>query len=1018
MPTRGDASEDMCSLSHPVPSLVAGHAVRCADQTSLGCESRLAYAALPNVLAVVDCKGGAQDPITSASYYALPNAEASISVVVAHPTEDYLCVGTGHHGLYVTTLSSPIFSDATRLPLEISGERIYQLTLLHAPPPSPKGGSDEDTAVHPDILLAISSSLKDRKDASPHRLSLWSVQHKCLRCRVPMEPLECLCSITDVDGTFAACTGSKVYLHTVQHPPSPNGDALKPRNANVIPSGSHSKGKLVMYNRLCGSVKELEGAEYVHCAYHPCTADKTFLALTTNGYLVAFDRTTGLVVRWMDCKVCPSMSVGFSPDGYVVLAGSIVRFFKADSWEFGGKIKAEVSSTVANSSFLGTLLSSTYVATVSIRGAIVLFSRSGELSVCAVETSSVRSKLVIRSQFHFLPIPSGPPVVCGHRSGYWVMWSSKGFRIYTPRVHLKRFMELATTCAAFHRPSNTLVAYDETAGELIALGAASGWEVSARVGVPAALSSLVVSTASGLCAGLCAQTKTVVAYQCCIPEEDGPVQLTPVWSRAIDCADDITRLLMVENRVFGVSERSLVSVEEGALYPLPDGFVDISAAGADVIVVNEDGCTLHELKQGTSRRLCVPVKEALQHVYYDYITGLAAIAGTTQAAVVSVKDEQGPSFSIPAIVGATIIGLSLRPDAVGVRLSIWDAAGQLYEYILSREDGTTLTPATAAGRSRLHSAPHIPSRRVASAGGPTNRELKDRFDALAGFYQQHRASSRDGPSRAPRGGEQRKPPPAPEPSGAALKQPSAVPLQRRPQPPEDVHPRPWPSTAPPCPAELVEEPPRPEAVPPPMASMDIDVSALTIPTEWGSAGGRLGDEVPPLCDRSPLRDGDLDPSTCRPPSEDAVIVASAHTRSTLAGSPRDLPAASEAHSMTESVNPTRATSISSQTRQLRGSLLQLRDWLASATVPVEEEEAELRELPALLTDVATALHSRVQGVSTRHASSVYAASENDSESSHSLQSLLVELQRIREQNERLESQNKAIMARLERSTTR
>lgn len=68
--------------------------------------------------------------------------------------------------------------------------------------------------------------------------------------------------------------------------------------------------------------------------------DSVFFALTAAGLLVAFDRHTGSVRRWMNCKLVTATALAVCGDAVLVM-GDTMRVFGSAAWDVRGKLRPE-----------------------------------------------------------------------------------------------------------------------------------------------------------------------------------------------------------------------------------------------------------------------------------------------------------------------------------------------------------------------------------------------------------------------------------------------------------------------------------------------------------------------------------------------------------------------------------------------------------------------------------------------------------------------------------------------------
>ncbi|KPI89636.1 hypothetical protein ABL78_1217 [Leptomonas seymouri] len=465
-----------------------GHAVTAPKRCCTAYRHRyVVFAATDNAVAVVDVASTHSTTCSAEArwraqmrVFSLSAAEEEIAFVCGHPERDVVCVGTQRHGLYVTSLSQPVFADSSKLPRSVTGDATFGATFLFT-----EGAN----------YFAFSSLLHSRpSDPTPYRLSLWCLDTRALLWRGAMAPLESMCSLS-YDLSFAACQDGKVCLFTVQaHNHNSSAKAAAGPSSTVGEEGSsggrshNERNRLIVLSRNCSAVEELLGAHYVHCIASPAEGEDSYLALTTNGFLVAFHATSGSVTRWMDCKVPVATGLCVYAGGSLVLTGELARFFQVGSWEFQGKVKLELPAGLASHGSVdgegGTAADVFTSAVAADSNTLILFHRSGAMSFHTVE---LRAGTQRRSLHRAAFFPNLFSMCTRHsRSGVfvkdtaslqWLVVSASLWCWWTPR-HLL-FLSSASgalvaayavnsTCATLHPASGAIILFDTQRRALVA----------------------------------------------------------------------------------------------------------------------------------------------------------------------------------------------------------------------------------------------------------------------------------------------------------------------------------------------------------------------------------------------------------------------------------------------------------------------------------------------------------------------------------------------------------------------
>ncbi|KAG5484115.1 hypothetical protein LSCM1_05970 [Leishmania martiniquensis] len=491
------SSSPRASASPPgaLPIWSVGHAVTSSLRCCTAYRGRyVVYAATDNCVALVDVMTEHPGSIPAEARWRysmrlcfLASPCECISFVAGHPEKDVMCVGTAHHGLYVTSLTSPALTEEAKLPRSITGDCTYGATFLF------REGVN---------YLAFSSLLHSRpSDQTPHRLSLWSIDTKALLWRGAIGPLRSMCSLA-FDLSFAACTAGKVGLFSVQCAAAADVGSAETSTDGQAPK-QRERNRLMVLSRHCSTVEELHDAEYMCCVASPVEREEAYLALTSSGFLVAFSSSTGSVMRWMDCKVPSATALCGVGKESLVLTGAIARLFHAETWEFQGKVKwhdglAATASTGSgggggidessaakdvheNAATAAALASDTTVFTCGVRagnGVLALFHQGSAVSFHSMEPKTGTQRMSMRRISVFTPPPLGPaePAEVWYLNAeYWCWWTPQALMfVCPPGCTLINAFGNPSTCATLHPATGVVVLFDTVHHALVAYGVTSG----------------------------------------------------------------------------------------------------------------------------------------------------------------------------------------------------------------------------------------------------------------------------------------------------------------------------------------------------------------------------------------------------------------------------------------------------------------------------------------------------------------------------------------------------------------
>ncbi|CAC9467032.1 conserved hypothetical protein [Leishmania infantum JPCM5] len=469
-----------------LPTWRVGHAVTSSSRCCTAFRGRyVVYAATDNSIALVDVLAEHPSSLSAEARWryamrlrVLASPDERISFVVGHPEKDLLCVGTAHHGLYLTSLTNPALTEATKLPRTVTGDCTYGATFLF---------TEEAN------YLAFSSLLHSRPlDQTPHRLSLWSIDTKALLWRGAMGPLQSMCSLA-FDLSFAACSAGKIGLFSVQYTaPAATGGAEAPADGQA--PKHRERNRLMVLSRHCSTVEELCDVEYTCCMASPVEGEETYLALASSGFLVAFNGSTGSVVRWMDCKVSSATALCCVGKESLMLTGSITRLFQAETWEFQGKVKWQDvlgAATSTSSDDAGATKEVHEDSVVAASGAhvftngasagngvLVLFHEGGAFSLYSMEPKTGTQRMSLRRASVFTPpilVPAAPAEIWPMNSALWCWWTPQALMFVSPPgCTLVTAFGNQSTCATLHPAAGVVVLFDTARHALVAYGRAPG----------------------------------------------------------------------------------------------------------------------------------------------------------------------------------------------------------------------------------------------------------------------------------------------------------------------------------------------------------------------------------------------------------------------------------------------------------------------------------------------------------------------------------------------------------------
>lgn len=691
-----------------LPTWRVGHAVTSSSRCCTAYRGRyVVYAATDNSIAFVDVLAEHPSSLPAEERWRysmrlsiLASPDECISFVVGHPEKDLLCIGTAHHGLYVTSLTNPVLTEATKLPRTVTGDCTYGATFLF---------TEEAN------YLAFSSLLHSRPlDQTPHRLSLWSIDTEALLWRGAMGPLQSMCNLP-FDLSFAACSAGKIGLFSVQYTaPAAAGNAEAPADGQA--PKHRERNRLMVLSRHCSTVEELYDATYTCCVASPVEGEETYLALTRGGFLVSFNGTTGSVVRWMDCKVSSATALCCVGKESLMLTGSITRLFQAETWEFQGKVKwqdvlgaatstsgddAGATKEVHEDSVVAASGAHVFTNGASAgNGVLVLFHEGGAFSLYSMEPKAGTQRMSLRRASVFTPpilVPTAPAEAWYMNSALWCWWTPQTLMfVSTPGCTLVTAFGNQSTCATLHPATGVVVLFDTARHALVAYGRAPGAPAevgSVTTNADENVLSLTSSPTGDVVYALTTSTAAAAAsgssglqlrrYRCCW------VQMPKDGSGGGGLALQLERMKISGSASVPAGTHALVVYSGG---DVATSGPQSTATDADrVVAVQRTSITALGSSAEAGDRAFAPPSythaDAIQHVVP--CQGGLIVAGAGTSAYVQVKDPsqwvvkslaelraaQAVEKESSANVGVVVTVVRHRPDIVvvcrGSRLSAW-----------------------------------------------------------------------------------------------------------------------------------------------------------------------------------------------------------------------------------------------------------------------------------------------------------------------------------------------------------
>ncbi|EKF33439.1 hypothetical protein MOQ_002693 [Trypanosoma cruzi marinkellei] len=720
-------------------SMVSGHAVRSPSLVSVGGDGKwLAYGCAPDMMVVcalqdesTEQRSLREEEFIAAMRIVFLGAEEKLSVIVIHQTKELLCIGTAHDGLYLTTASNPTLSSTTtRLPIRVTGENVFSACFID--------GYEKFS----DVLVVSCGS----QDLSKERfkLSLWDANARTLLWRGSADAQDAIVALPGIFG-FASCTQREVTLWTVQPhgevglnangQPSANGGREKTRNENGETTG------FTVLSKKCSIVNELRDAEFV-AIVPPRGVEDSLTVLTTVGFLVSFDCRNGVPVKWMDCKVCPATAAYRIADD-IIVCGSLVRFFSSDKWEFHGKIKQNGPSTVVSSSLLTRLMDSLCTgAAVCGKDRAVFFFSGGDMSrYRVIRPMSGTSRLSFHQLYQYTPVlpDEGPLRWIPLTVDTLCLWSPQRLRLYDTKHWRNSNMTIESTCAVYHSSLGVLLVYDSSAYEIVAIMPNLERELC-RLGVDEPLTSLAVHEEDQFVS--VSLDSSLFYFKGQWKTKDEFILQGLQVTRLTGFKTPLTKLVSVAGAVCAASTHLVANLQTGKDVSIAEDIISFDVTGNMLLVVHRHSCVV--LDPTTMQRVGEPLRvTALKEVVPSPNGDLVALRGEGTLSVISLKDRHlvaqlSLQRDASTLHSATIISVGFTAD--GDSLVTCESRGLVSVYRLSKLESTLETDVTRVPRLQSERGG---VRRSLSCDVPTNNELQSRFQDLHGYYETTRRTRKE-----------------------------------------------------------------------------------------------------------------------------------------------------------------------------------------------------------------------------------------------------------------------------------
>lgn len=993
------------------PSCIAGHYIRRHGMCSLGVRDEvLAFAVGPSTIAVaevasLEANSSFPWPIEQFRYCSLPKlgdgATQSITVLHLHPSADWLCVGTKQSGLYLTRASVPSLTAETQLPVGITGEYIHCVCFVSS---SNQNGEKEEYLVYSSTVTS-----RPQGDRSPYRLAVWSLRHGTEVWMGAADPLYGMCSFDPC--SFAACSSNgMVNLFSLR---------IKERSEEAEEEDIRSRFMLV--SRTCsGTDQWAEQPQFICCAARQKRGkidDDFFLALTSNGYLVKFNKSNGSVLSWMDCKDTKASSLCVSSN-LVAISGNAVRYFDSSTWEFCGKQVYDARS------WNGVLSSIVSVSTILLPTRSITFLNTGGLVVCAanrgaksnISFSAVHNYVPLADngsekvpQLHWIqPAVESQPnysIACG-------LWCSQGIRIVDTSLNTNvQSSPLRFECGDYNPEWNLFVAQCSQTKQLHAFDPQDMWEKKASFGVSTQLKSIAMND-SGVVAAL--GVDDTLFYFACRWIMSGVgcmASLTLEHRSQRELRVPLRFVLFAGDKLFGVTNKLLIDLASNVEYSWSENILQAKSLNGRLLLLFAKHCELFSPAEPENRLNVFPLPFTADSTSSLVVESsrrrLAVVEHLSQIVIFDVEGsgapllffEHQPELSLRIL----LLGLIHRGKDAW-RLVVGDSKGMISLYNVemtpTRGKGRVIRASTDA-RDSSSSLPTAPKPRDSApadvnrnSAAPSSHQLSSRLSELSDFFKTHVGAT------TPRGG------PAPTENSTSPAAPVVKPSEvARAAPPE-------PKEREILPLKTSAEPtllrrPAPTAYGSTGVSA-IDVSDLTVVVDASSNQPTMDvvrhDEDAPVI-RSPSGSLSGDEPLPRPQSELVPPEEPPVSRR----SPTQKPAVKRVvvanpHMRREPSEPSSAPSEDSIRRsalQVQQSLLQLNALLAaSRDETVGRSAGELSQLVNTLT--TTLQHPALlrNGIDSSRSSSL---------SMDQSQVLRSDMLRLQQQTQRLEEQNQEIL---------
>ncbi|KAG8345953.1 hypothetical protein TRVL_03215 [Trypanosoma vivax] len=1020
-----------------------------------------------------ECYGSMQDCdfILDTRLFPLSNEER-LSVIHMHQTRDLLCVGTVRDGIYLTSASNPSLTSAasgrpTKLPTRLSGSCVLSACFI--------AGHADGT----DILVAscgLQEATMDRSRLSlwdvcgrvllwrgcahgmtsiiplpgtfgfvtcaQREVTLWFFRHCEPSGKAPAAGSvnnvlrgeeSASGSITVLSKPCAAVKNLQDVEYVAVVPPKENESSL---------TALTTRGFLVSFDRHTG-----EPIRWMDCKMSPATAAyRCGDDIMVCGALIRFFSSETWEFRGKikppECRTSISTS---SVPKLVDMActGAAVSDATALTLLFSGGSMSRYRISRAHDAGIGISDGSTNGAV----GMRLTFSRVYQY------IPALPDELPLRW------LSMSPESVC--------LWSPRQLRLYdTARWSCDVCMALESTCVTYHRFLGVFIAYEASTYAVVALR--SNLEsVLCRLSVTEPFTNIVVQEANRF-VGI-SLDNSLFFFEGAWDEATQELSLRLLHiKRLTGHKSHFAHLVWVGGALCGASTHELVNLRTGHSISFAEDILSLTAAGPELLLLTHThSCIL--LNATTLSPVGAPLRGvSLKGAVASMGGQSVALYSEDSVTLVSLRSrEQVSQFSlqqVPDEVQRAEVKCVGFADSDRV-LVVYDSKGLLRAFVVADADGasSSFTHPHSPGETkstrlvREGSASSTASgKRAMQCDGPTNAELLSRFRDLHGFYETTRRSHNDRKSGNMSDGPSRRScsvnthslptiPAAPEPTtttsssgvlilsqGKSILQiPDGQALSEAVNGSSDVVQVEMAGISASCAADdkdggvsaslveisaltSVESKPHDlncSAIP----NADVrvaEISGTGFPLHEQGKGD--GADAPAYGVRSPLRKGELSLSPIRTSEDDVVNIESLDRVERY--SPARITHRVAHYDATAFAAPT--TDVSSSCSSVRAKSLEIRDKLKELSEVYERQQESdvdgvddetVEELYSTVVQLYSRLKLRRQGRSNKTSCSV------NNTSDVSLSTVLADLQLLQQQNNRIEAQNRLILARLAQS---